>query len=407
MHNPPTNRESSRRRPLRVAYFSGTMRRGQDGVTRVLYRTIDALHEQGIKSIFFSPIIPDADDSSADMRTVPSIAFPWYPDYRIALPGYKAFTADLQQFRPDILHIHSPCTLGCAAVHWGRHNNVPVVATYHTHFASYAKYYRIKALEIFGWNYMRSLYHSCQRVYVPSIPILHELATRGLEHLAFMPHGVDAAAFSPRHRSSHWRDAITPDGKKILLYAGRLVWEKDLQTLIATCAMLKAQRSDWILTLAGDGPVRGELAAAMPEAKFLGSLAGRELATAYASSDILVFPSTTETFGNVVVEAMASGIPPICAAEGGAGSSIQHGINGFITSPRDAADIARHVGVLLDDPARMLRMGKAARAYARTQTWEGIFDRLFADYRSVVAQYASARRRGRRKNAASHSGARR
>jgi phosphatidylinositol alpha 1,6-mannosyltransferase len=407
MRIPHRNRESSNQHPLRVAYFSGTMRRGQDGVTRVLYRTIDALRDQGIKSIFFSPIVPDAGDSSAEMRTVPSIAFPWYPDYRIALPGYKAFTAELQQFRPDILHIHSPCTLGCAAVHWGKRNNVPVVATYHTHFASYAKYYKIKALEVFGWNYMRSLYHSCQRVYVPSIPILHELATRGLEHLAFMPHGVDAATFSPRHRSRNWRTGVTPEGKKILLYAGRLVWEKDLQTLIGACAILKAQRSDWILVLAGDGPVRAELASAMPEAKFLGSLAGRELSAAYASSDILVFPSTTETFGNVVVEAMASGLPPICAAEGGAGGSIQHGITGFITNPRDASDIARHVGLLLDDPSKLLSMGKAARAYARTQTWEGIFERLFADYKSVVSQYVPGRRQGKRTKAASLRGQRR
>lgn len=400
MHIARRNRKSIHQHPLRVAFFSGTMRRGQDGVTRVLYRTIDALRDQGIESIFFSPIIPEAEDAAADMRTVPSIAFPWYPDYHIALPGYRAFESDLKQFRPDILHIHSPCPLGCAAIHWGKRNNVPVVATYHTHFASYAKYYKIKALEVFGWNYLRSLYHSCQRVYVPSLPILHELATRGLEHLAFMPHGVDAKSFSPRHRSRQWRNGVAPDGKKVLLYAGRLVWEKDLQTLIEMYALLKTQRSDWTLVLAGDGPVRAELASAMPQAKFLGSLSGRALSAAYASSDILVFPSTTETFGNVVVEAMASGLPPICAAEGGAGGSVQHGINGFITSPRDPSDIARHVGLLLDDPVRLLRMGRAARAYARTQTWEGIFDRLFADYRSVVAEYVPARRRRKRRRVA-------
>jgi glycosyltransferase involved in cell wall biosynthesis len=215
-----------------------------------------------------------------------------------------------------------------------------------------------------------------------------------------MPHGVDAKSFTPRHRSQQWRNGIAPDSKKLLLYAGRLVWEKDLQTLIGVYALLKAQRSDWSLVIAGDGPVRAELASAMPEAKFLGSLSGRALSTAYASSDILVFPSTTETFGNVVVEAMASGLPPICAAEGGAGGSIQHGINGFITSPRDPADIARHIGILLDDPVRLLKMGLAARAYARTQTWEGIFDRLFADYRSIVAEYVPARLRRRRRKIA-------
>jgi phosphatidylinositol alpha 1,6-mannosyltransferase len=151
--------------------------------------------------------------------------------------------------------------------------------------------------------------------------------------------------------------------------------------------------------LAGNGPIRPELEAAMPQAQFLGSLSGTELSAVYASSDILIFPSTTETFGNVVVEAMASGLPAICAAEGGAGGSIQHGVNGFITNPRDASDIARHITLLLDDPARLRTMGKAARSYARTQTWEGIFERLFTDYARVVTEHDFAQRRRRGKAA--------
>jgi glycosyltransferase involved in cell wall biosynthesis len=384
--------ESAHRRPLRVAFFSGTMRRGQDGVTRVLYRTIDALRAEGIESIFFSPVIPAPGNAPAEMRSVPSIAFPWYPDYRIALPGYRAFETALAGFSPDLLHIHSPCPLGCAAVHWGRRHGVPVVATYHTHFASYAKYYNLKALEVFGWNYLRSLYHSCRRVYVPSIPILHELASRGLEHLAFLPHGVDARVFTPRHRSPRWRHTIAPGERRILLYAGRLVWEKDLRTLIDAYQILRERRSDWTLAIAGDGPLRSELEARMPEARFLGSLSGHDLSVAYASSDIFVFPSTTETFGNVVMEAMASGLVPVCAAEGGAGGSIQSGINGYVTTPRDAADIVRHIELLLDDTARLARIARAARTYARTQTWEGVFDRLFADYRRIVAEQAHTRR---------------
>ncbi len=379
-------------RPLRVAYFSGTMRRGQDGVTRVLYRTIDALSAEGIESMFFSPVIPAPENAPAEMRCVPSMAFPWYPDYRIALPGYRAFETALADFSPDLLHIHSPCPLGCAAVHWGRRHGVPVVATYHTHFASYAKYYNVRALEVFGWNYLRSLYHSCRRVYVPSVPILHELASRGLEHLTFLPHGVDARIFTPRHHSARLRRALAPDGRRILLYAGRLVWEKDLRTLIDTYRVLRERRSDWTLAIAGDGPVRSELEASMPEARFLGSLSGHDLSVAYASGDIFVFPSTTETFGNVVLEAMASGLVPVCAAEGGAGRSIQSGINGYVTTPRDPDDIVRHIALLLDDAPRLARMGRAARAYARTQTWEGVFDRLFADYRRIVEEQVRTKR---------------
>jgi phosphatidylinositol alpha 1,6-mannosyltransferase len=365
------------------------MRRGQDGVTRVLYRMIEALRDQEIDSLFFSPVIPEPGEASAEMRSVPSVAFPWYPDYRIALPGYRAFESELAQFAPDILHIHSPCPLGCAAMHWGRRNGVPVVATYHTHFASYAKYYKVKALEVFGWNYLRSLYNSCQRLYVPSVPILHELASRGLRHLAFLPHGVDADTFSPRHRSQRWRKRLGGNGEKVLLYAGRLVWEKDLHTLVEVYRLLRSERSDWTLALAGDGPIRSELESAMPGALFLGSLSGAALSAAYASSDVLLFPSTTETFGNVVIEGMASGLVPICAAEGGAGGSIQHGISGFVTNPRDAGDIVRHIRLLLDNQARLAKMGKAARGYARTQTWDGIFERLFEDYRRVVEEYAA------------------
>lgn len=384
--------------PFRVAYFSGTMRRGQDGVTRVLYRTIEALHSEGIQSIFFSPIVPEQKDAHAEMHAVPSIAFPGYPDYRIALPGYKAFEEELQRFAPDILHIHSPCPLGCAATHWARRNAVPVVATYHTHFPSYAKYYNVKALEIFGWNYLRSLYRPCRRVYVPSVPILHELATRGLEHLAYLPHGVDATLFSPRHRSRKWRNRLAPSGNTVLLYAGRLVWEKDLRTLIDSYRMLREHRSDWTFVFAGDGPIRAELESLMPEAQFLGSLSSVDLAAVYASSDILVFPSTTETFGNVVIEAMASGIVPVCAAEGGAAGSIQNGVTGFVTSPRDPYEIAQDISMLLDNPVRRATMGKAARAYARTQTWEHIFNHMFLDYRRVVGEFAAERMR--RKKAA-------
>jgi glycosyltransferase involved in cell wall biosynthesis len=273
-----------------------------------------------------------------------------------------------------------------------------VVATYHTHFPSYAKYYNVKALEVFGWNYLRSLYRPCQRLYVPSVPILHELATRGLEHLAYLPHGVDGTTFSPRHRSRIWRNRMAPQGNPILLYAGRLVWEKDLQTLVEVYRLLRGQRSDWTLVLAGDGPIRAELESSMPGAVFLGSLSTVNLAAVYASSDILVFPSTTETFGNVVIEAMASGIVPVCAAEGGAAGSIQHGITGFVTTPRDAYDIAQDVVLLLGNPSRLAAMRKAARAYARTQAWEKIFSRLFADYRRVVEEYVTSRER--RKKAA-------
>jgi phosphatidylinositol alpha 1,6-mannosyltransferase len=373
--------------PLRVAQFAGSMCRGQDGVTRVLYKLIDAMAEEGVESVFFSPILPPPSERPVAMHRVPSVPVPLNPEYRFSLPGYGYFEQELRRFRPDILHIHTPCSLGMAAVQYARKHHLPVVATYHTHFASYAKYYRIEALEGIGWNYLRGLYNRCQRTFVPSLPIMAELEARGLRHLANLPHGVDAEKFHPRFHSAEWRAHVSPEGKKILLFAGRLVWEKDLATLIGVYDRLLERRSDWVLVLAGDGPVRGELASAMPEAKLCGKLTSEELAVAYASSDIFVFPSTTETFGNVTLEAMASALVPICVREGGACGVVNDGVTGFVAPPRDVLAIAGRVEQLLDQSGMRKEMSGAALAYARSQRWEAIFRRLIAAYGEVIGEF--------------------
>jgi len=372
--------ERSGRRRLRVAYFAGTMRPGHDGVTRVLYRLIDAVRETGIESMFFSPIVPPAASQPVPMHRVPSVKFPLYPDYRFAVPGQKHFESRLTAFAPDVIHINSPCPLGHAAVRYGRRAGIPVVATYHTHFPSYAKYYKIKALEAFSWTYLRNLYNDCDRVYVPSEPIRKELKGHGFVTTEFLPHGVDTGMFNPVYRSEEWRRAHGFQGKTVLLFAGRLVWEKDLRTLAEAYRIVTAKRNDAVFVLAGDGPVRAELRAMMPQGVFLGQLNGGELAVAYASSDVFVFPSTTETFGNVTLEAMASGIPPVCAREGGAYGFVRSGATGLLAEPRDGEDLAAKITYLLDRPDERAAMGRAALEFASAQTWEHIFDRLFAGY---------------------------
>jgi phosphatidylinositol alpha 1,6-mannosyltransferase len=378
---------------LRVAYFAGTMRPGHDGVTRVLYRLIDALVETGIDSIFFSPIIPPAGSQPVPMYEVPSVRFPLYRDYRFAIPGQKHFEEKLAAFDPDIIHINSPCPLGYAAVRYARCSGIPVVATYHTHFPSYAKYYKIKALETFSWNYLKNLYNDCDRVYVPSEPIRKELRAHGFGTTEFLPHGVDTGMFNPVYRSDEWRTLHGCEGKAVLLFAGRLVWEKDLKTLAEAYRIIMARRNDAVFVLAGDGPVREELAALMPRAVFLGQLGGTALAAAYASSDLFVFPSTTETFGNVTLEAMASGVPPVCAREGGAYGFVKSGATGLLAEPRDGADLAAKIAFMLDRPEERKKMGKAALSFASEQSWERIFDRLFAGYVDLASGGRSRRRK--------------
>jgi phosphatidylinositol alpha 1,6-mannosyltransferase len=378
---------------MRVAYFAGSMKKGHDGVTRVLYRTIDALQSAGIESVFFSPIIPPPEERPVPMCEVPSVVFPFYKDYRYAVPGSKYFEQKLREFRPDLMHIHSPCPLGHAAVHYGHRNGIPVVATYHTHFPSYAKYYNIKILEMCSWNHLRKLYNDCAGVFVPSEPIRQELCSHGFVTTELLPHGVDTGEFNPSFRSEEWRDAHGLTGKTVLLFAGRLVWEKDLRVLAAAYHTLMAKRADIVFVLAGDGPVRDELTRMMPGALFLGQQSGTALSRAYASSDIFVFPSTTETFGNVTLEAMASGLPPVCARKGGAGGLITPGVTGMLAEPQDAGDLARHIEFLLDLPVERRRIAEAALRFAREQSWDNIFARLFARYGEVKAEWNRKRRR--------------
>ncbi len=376
---------------MRIAYFAGSMKQGQDGVTRVLYRTSEYLQEKGIPHIFFSPVLPTENELPVPMHKIPSVQFPLNNGYRVSLPGQKQIDEALADFQPDILHINSPCSLGYAAIKYGQKHSIPVVATYHTHFASYARYYRVRILERFSWSYFRNLYNSCDRVFVPSEPILDELREHRMKNLEFIPHGVDTQLFHPMHRSEHWKSELGIAGKTALLFAGRLVWEKDIKTLASTYRILQSKRNDIAFVIAGDGPVRKDLEVLMPEAIFLGYQTGKSLSTAYASSDMFVFPSTTETFGNVTLEAMSSGILPVCANKGGASGFIKNGITGLLSKPCDAEDMAEKIESLLDHPERMKEMAKQAFLYGQEQTWQRSFEKMLMSYDEVGREYAAKR----------------
>jgi phosphatidylinositol alpha 1,6-mannosyltransferase len=372
---------------IRIAYFAGTMKPGQDGVTRVLYKMIEYFNKNSVENIFYSPVIPQVSEQPTRMFEVPSFTIPLYKDYKFAVPGIKYFEDSLNNFKPDILHINSPCPLGYAAVKYGLKNNIPVVATYHTHFPSYAKYYKIKALENWGWNYLRSLYNKCEVVYVPSRPIMEELSAQGLDTIQYLPHGVDTEVFNPSFKSPEWKESIGCKGKKIILYSGRLVWEKDLKVFADTYKLITGKRNDAVFVLAGDGPIRSDLQEMMPEAVFLGYQSGKALSTVYSSSDIFAFPSTTETFGNVTVEAMASGIPPVCVREGGAYGMINEGVTGLIAEPHNPNSLAEKILFLLDNDEQRITIGSNALNYSRTQSWDTIISRLLENYPVIIDNY--------------------
>ncbi len=374
---------------MKIAYFAGSMKPGIDGVARVLYKTSEKLRERGVDHIFFSASVPHRWEQPVTMYQVPSLPVPFYRQYRLSLFADFQVNAVLAKYKPDIMCVNSPCSLGWAAIYYAKAKRIPIVAYYHTHFVSYAQYYKVDVLTDLGWHYMSMFYGNMQRTFVPSQAIIDELASHGLRNLKLLPHGVDTALFSSRFASADWKERIGARGKTVLLFVGRLVWEKDLATLAAAWRIIREREPDARLVLVGDGPIRKDLEKLLPDAIFLGYKTGAELSACYASSDIFVFPSTTETFGMVTTEAMASGLVPVCADAGGASGIIRHGETGFLAPPRDAEQLARCCLDLLGDPEKRLRMGQAAQAYAASQSWDAIVDRMLDEYAEVISESRS------------------
>jgi phosphatidylinositol alpha 1,6-mannosyltransferase len=211
------------------------------------------------------------------------------------------------------------------------------------------------------------------------------LKSHGFERLALWQRGIDTKSFSPLFADASLHKKWSPDGGPIALYTGRLVKEKDIETLIKAFGILKEKEIDFKLVFVGDGPLRNELARILPEAILAGFMRGEELARAYASADIFVFPSTTESFGNVVLEAAASGLPCVVAAEGGVMDLVQDGETGFQTIPKDAEDLASKMGLLLTNEFLRNSLSVKAQEYASRRSWREVNRALFRGYEELIA----------------------
>jgi phosphatidylinositol alpha 1,6-mannosyltransferase len=377
---------------MRIAYFNATLRAGQDGVTRVIQKMVEGALKRGCEVVAIGASIPDGPQVVPVLR-VPSVALPMHRAYRLALPGYRSFAPVLRTFDPDILHINSPCTLGFSALKYARHFGLPVVGTYHTHFPAYLRYYNLAALGGLAWTLTRRLYNALDRTFVPTVPILRELREHGLLRLQHLPNGVDVAAFNPSQRSAHWRQRVGGMGKPIVLFVSRLVWEKDLRVLAEAYQTLRARRNDFQMVIVGDGHARADLEKMMPGARFLGHQRGCALSESYASSDIFVFPSTTETFGLVTLEAMASGLAPVAARAGGAAAIIEEGKSGLLAEPGSATDLAAKVAWLLNHPDERRRLSHQALRRAEGFGWEQLLRRLFDSYQEIVEMHPRGQKR--------------
>jgi len=300
------------------------------------------------------------------------IGVPFYPDMLMYWPPYRTMLRRLADDRINVVHLTTPGPIGLAAVAAARRLDLPLVGSFHTDLARYtAVLSGSRALETFMRRYMRWLYGHCQRVLVPSEATRTLVAGSGLPAatLGLWGRGVDTTAFSPARRSTalraEWR---ARDDRPVLLYAGRLSREKDVERLPALHEQLMRLGIDHRLVIVGDGPLRASIAAACPGAVCPGMLGRERLAEVYASADLFVFPSQTDTAGNVVLEAQASGLPVVVSASGGPREQMSAGTTGVVCRDElEAWTVA--VAALLTDTATRRVMGVAAREFALTRTW--------------------------------------
>ena len=295
----------------------------------------------------------------------------------------------LEAFQPTLVHLATPDFAGYRALRWAQARGLPVVASYHTHFSSYLKYYNVSALEGLFWQYARWFYGQCEQVYVPSRSMAavlrsHEIA----DGLRLWERGVDTDRFHPRHHDAAWRrrHGVTDDDV-LVTFVGRLVWEKGLTVFADVVEGLARQGVAARSLIVGDGPARADLQARLPETIFAGHLDGEALSRAYASSDVFLFPSDTETFGNVTLEAMASGLPTVCADATGSSELVQHGVSGFLAPPGRSAAFLDHTAALVRDADLRTRMGERALLRADHYEWTSVLERLLGYYHEVLARH--------------------
>lgn len=374
---------------LRVAIFTGNYNHIQDGVSLTLNRLVAFLEANDIPVIVFGPTVDNpAIDHEGEFVSVPSVPVPGRPEYRITVGFPDSAQNRLREFNPTLIHLATPDVLGFRAMRWGQANNIQIVASYHTHFTSYLKYYNLDMLKMLGWKYLEWFYSQCKHVYVPSPSMADELNAEGItDGIRIWARGVDTGQFSPDFRDMEWRRSKGfNDDDKVVTFVSRLVWEKNLQTFVDTVKRLQQSHSNIRAMIVGDGPAKKELEHMLPEAHFTGFVTGDDLSRAYANSDVFLFPSETETFGNVTLEAMSSGLPCVVADATGSRSLVESGVNGFLAPPRDTKAFAQCVSKITENSELYADMSKAARQKALAYSWENVNSKLLDNYREALEE---------------------
>ncbi len=376
---------------VRLALFSDTFPPQMNGVARTLERLVAAARDRGAAVRVFTTTDPEQAAHGPDEVRWNSVPFWAYPQVRLSAPRVAAARAALSEWSPTLVHVATEFGVGLAGRLAATSLGVPLVTSYHTSFTAYAQFYQLGALERLGWRYFRWFHAAAARTFTPTDAIRAEVEAHGFKHVAVWGRGVDGDRFDPAFRSLEWRRKLgIADDAMAVLYVGRIAKEKGLEHVLN--AMLEMARSHTPIrfVFVGDGPYDAELRAAAPgNTIFTGRLDGVALSTAYASSDVFLFPSVTDTFGNVLLEAMASGLV-VVSADAGNTRELVGPDRGVIVPVAVPDAIARELTRLEADRAAHEIIRTAALSWARERTWPRVWNGLFAEYLRVISERASS-----------------
>ncbi len=374
---------------LRVALFSGNYNYVMDGPVRALNKLVAHLEKRGHDVLVFAPTSKDSYlDHAGELVSLPSCPAPRRPEYRIAIGLHGASKKRLADFAPTLIHIAAPDLGGLGALNYARRNNIPAVASFHTRFDTYPRYYGAAWAEKYLTKYMRYFYGRCEHVYPPSQSMADELLRDGIgREMRLWTRGVDSALFNPEKRDVEWRRSMgLDDGDIAVLFVGRLVLEKGIDHFARSLAAARKAHPNLRALIVGGGPERDSFEERCPDGVFLGHQGGEDLARSYASGDIFFNPSITETFGQVTLEAMASGRPALCANAAGSLSLVDDGTTGFIAQD-NVEDFTEKLTRLAGDAELRAEMGAAGREKALTYSWDAVLDDLIHNYRDAMTTF--------------------
>ncbi|MEP6502928.1 MAG: glycosyltransferase family 1 protein [Betaproteobacteria bacterium] len=370
-------------RALRIACVTETYPPEVNGVAMTVARIVEGLRaRRHVVQLVRPRQAADAQASAPHEVLVRGVPIPRYAGLRMGLPCKAALVRLWRETRPDVVHIATEGPLGRSALLAATALNLPVCSDFRTNFHAYSAHYGFGFLRRPIMGYLRRFHNATQRTMVPTQALHDQLAAAGFEKLTVVSRGVDVRQFSPRHRSDALRAAwgARPDDL-VVACVGRLAPEKNLGLVISAFEEIRRRDPRARLLLVGDGPMRKELAARCPDAVFAGQRAGAELAAHYASADLFLFASVTETFGNVTTEAMASGLAVVAYEYAAAARLIRSGDNGVVVPLHDAAAFTQAALAVAADVTRCRALGLRACATAQALDWEAIV----AQFEDVLA----------------------